>query len=114
MKERTITQLTQKALQKYFVGDLSKFKTLEGTQIVEKNLWLNSFSHPERLKTMLMQNFGGKWTKSTLVFLYKVSLSCHHSWAKDVAQSHYLLKYLDILDILLSKFASKATMDEKF
>ena len=63
---------------------------------------------------MLMQNFGGKRTKSTLVFLYKVSLSCHHSWAKDVAWSHYLLKYLDIFIILLSKFASKATMEEKF
>ena len=62
---------------------------------------------------MLMQNFGGKRTKSTLVFLYNVSLSCHHSWAKDVAWSHYLLKYLDILHILLSEFASKATMDEK-
>lgn len=49
-----------------------------------------------------------------MVFLYKVSLSCHHSWAKDVAWSHYLLKYLDILIILLSKFASKATMEEKF
>ena len=63
---------------------------------------------------MLMQNFGGKRTKSTLVFLYKVSLSCHYSWAKDVAWSHYLLKYLDIFIILLSKFASKATMEEKF
>ena len=28
----------QKALPKYFVGYLSKFETLEGTQIVEKNL----------------------------------------------------------------------------
>ena len=62
---------------------------------------------------MLTQNFGGKRTKSTLVFLYNVSLSCHHSWAKDAAWSHYLLKYLDILHILLSEFASKATMDEK-
>ena len=30
--------MTQKPLQKYFVGYLSKFETLEGTQIVEKNL----------------------------------------------------------------------------
>ena len=100
MKERTITQLTQKALQRYFVGYLNKFETLEGTQIVEKKPMTKFFRSSEGLKTMFMQNFGGKRTKSTLVFLYKDSLSCHHSGAKDVAWSHYLLKYLDISYII--------------
>lgn len=72
------------------------------------------FRSSREIENYAYAKFGGKRTKSTLVFLYKVSLSCHYSWAKDVAWSHYLLKYLDIFIILLSKFASKATMEEKF
>ena len=49
--------MTEKPLQKYFVGYLSKFETLEGTQIVEKKPMTKFFQSSRKIENYAYAKF---------------------------------------------------------